>query len=41
MITIVNIMVYITCKYGICSRFQPLNKYPYSTEKVETNMYRD
>ena len=38
-ITIINIMVYLTCKYGICSRFQPLNKYPYSTEKMQTNMY--
>ena len=40
-ITIINIMVYLTCKYGICSRFQPLNKYPYSAEKMQTNMYRD
>ena len=32
-ITIINIMVYLTCKYGICSRFQPLNKYPYRTER--------
>ena len=38
---IINIMVYLTCKYGICSRFQPLNKYPYSIEKMQTNMYRD
>ena len=31
----------LTSKYGICSRFQPLDKYPYSTEKMQTNMYRD
>ena len=31
----------LTCKYGICSRFQPLDKYPYSTEKMQTSMYRD
>ena len=41
MITIINIMVYLTCKYGIFSRFQSLDKYPYSTEKMQTNMYRD
>ena len=31
----------LTCKYGICSRFQLLNKYPYSTEKMQTKMSRD
>ena len=34
-------MVYLTSKYGICSRSQPLNKYPYIAEKMQTNMYRD
>ena len=40
-ITIINIMVDLTCKYGICSRFQPLDKYPYRTEKMQTKMYSD